>query len=427
MIKFKENFINEFLWSCAGVNKEILRLYPNEYAKYAGSGGTILFTALMAMISGGYAMFFVFNSVILSMIFAIFWGLLIFNLDRFIVNSMHTDGKDTLSWKKIKAAMPRIIMAIFLGIVISTPLEMKIFNDRIESQLLKDNIERINEAKKESNDYITLNTLQKEQNLLSTERNKLVSDLQNAQKELKEEAEGNALSGIAGHGSIYKDKETYVIQCKQSLSEWDNLHKNHLSDIQKRIAEVNTHIENFEGKIENLKEDGFSARYEAFSNLKNNNLSLNIVSFMITMLFIIIEVTPTFFKLIMVSGPYETHLQMENYKVNAIVNKQKDDIETQLFIDNFCNKKKIEEVQKSYEIQEVKNKNKTDTISNNKEKLNAITYSSNDKTKNIPNQKIKSNTTIITNKKKNNSPDKVINNKGQLVLNFSSHKTANYL
>lgn len=55
--------------------------------------------------------------------------------------------------------MPRIIMAIFLGIVISTPLEMKIFNDRIESQLLKDNIERINEAKKESNDYITLNTL----------------------------------------------------------------------------------------------------------------------------------------------------------------------------------------------------------------------------------------------------------------------------
>ena len=36
-------------------------------------------------------------------------------------------------------------------------------------------------------------------------------------KELKEEAEGNALSGIAGHGTIYKDKETYVNQCKQSL------------------------------------------------------------------------------------------------------------------------------------------------------------------------------------------------------------------
>ena len=93
----------------------------------------ILFTAMMAFISGSYAMFFVFSNVILSLIFGIFWALLIFNLDRFIVNSMHTDDKDTLSLKKIHTAMPRIIMAIFLGIVISTPLEMKIFNDRIES------------------------------------------------------------------------------------------------------------------------------------------------------------------------------------------------------------------------------------------------------------------------------------------------------
>jgi len=46
---------------------------------------------------------------------------------------MYTDGKDSISWRKLKAALPRIIMAIFLGIVISTPLEMKIFNDRIES------------------------------------------------------------------------------------------------------------------------------------------------------------------------------------------------------------------------------------------------------------------------------------------------------
>ena len=31
--KLNENSINEFLWTCAGVNKNILRLYPSEYAK----------------------------------------------------------------------------------------------------------------------------------------------------------------------------------------------------------------------------------------------------------------------------------------------------------------------------------------------------------------------------------------------------------
>jgi len=41
----KCGFINEFLWTCAGVNKAVLRQCPSDYAKYAGIGGTILFTA----------------------------------------------------------------------------------------------------------------------------------------------------------------------------------------------------------------------------------------------------------------------------------------------------------------------------------------------------------------------------------------------
>lgn len=45
--------INEFLWSCAGVNKAVLRQCPSDYSKYAGIGGMILFTAIMAAISGG--------------------------------------------------------------------------------------------------------------------------------------------------------------------------------------------------------------------------------------------------------------------------------------------------------------------------------------------------------------------------------------
>ena len=41
-------WLNEFLWICAGSNREVLRQCPTDYAKYAGIGGTILFTALMS-------------------------------------------------------------------------------------------------------------------------------------------------------------------------------------------------------------------------------------------------------------------------------------------------------------------------------------------------------------------------------------------
>lgn len=106
-------FLNEFLWICAGADRKVLRQCPTDYAKYAGIGGTILFTALMAMLSGGYALFSVFNNGYYAFFFGIFWGLLIFNLDRFIVNTMYSDGKVTISWKEFYSGLPRIIMAIF--------------------------------------------------------------------------------------------------------------------------------------------------------------------------------------------------------------------------------------------------------------------------------------------------------------------------
>ena len=127
--------LNEFLWICSGVNRKILRQCPTDYAKYAGIGGTILFTALMAMLSGGYAMFTVFKNPTMSIVLGVFWGLLIFNLDRFIVNTMYSDGLVTISWREFYSGLPRIIMAIFLGIVISTPLELKIYEDGIDNEI----------------------------------------------------------------------------------------------------------------------------------------------------------------------------------------------------------------------------------------------------------------------------------------------------
>ena len=132
--------INEFLWLCAGVNRKILRQCPTDYAKYAGTGGTILFTAIMAAISGGYAISFVFQDapLFIPLGFGLLWGLMIFNLDRFMVNTMYSDGKHSISKEEFLGGLPRIILAIFLGIVISTPLEIRVFQDKIISQLAID-------------------------------------------------------------------------------------------------------------------------------------------------------------------------------------------------------------------------------------------------------------------------------------------------
>lgn len=75
----------------------------------------------------------------IAVVFALFWSAMIFFLDRFITNTMYSDGKTTISWLEFRSALPRILISIFLGIVISAPLELKIFSDEIENYL-KENL-----------------------------------------------------------------------------------------------------------------------------------------------------------------------------------------------------------------------------------------------------------------------------------------------
>lgn len=341
--------LNEFLWICCGVNREVVRQCPTDYAKYAGMGGTILFTAIMAFLSGSYALFSVFNNEVLALCFGIFWGLLIFNLDRFIVNTMYSDGKVTISWQEFKSGLPRIIMAIFLGIVISTPLEMKIFEDRINSQLVKDNIERTNATRKEVTKG-NISLIQR-RDKLESEQNAINKRLAEANDDLKKEGEGSAMSGKAGHGQIYKDKERNLLAIQQEKNNWEATHAEELKEIKEQIvinnAKANRDIE------KGNEENGFCVRYEAFSNLKSESTELAIVSFVIMMLFIIIETAPTFFKMMIASGPYDDMLRAEMYRIRVLADKQisdiNDDINTEVTLSTERNRQKLEVEQKANE------------------------------------------------------------------------------
>src|SRR6266487_3466928 len=82
----------KFLWWCAGAHQDLLKQFPSEHAKYSGLGGVLLATFVLASISAGYAIKTVFNNWLLCLAFAIIWGLIIFNFDRFVVSTMRKYG-----------------------------------------------------------------------------------------------------------------------------------------------------------------------------------------------------------------------------------------------------------------------------------------------------------------------------------------------
>lgn len=151
--------ITRILWWCAGADQYFLLRSPKQdRVKYAGIGGIVLATGVLAFASGGIAFRTAFGpkgvdspdgtSVmfnVLTFIFAFLWGLMIFNLDRFIVSSTGKgDGTDNVTLKELGQALPRLFIAFVLGMVMSAPLEIQILKTEIDLELSS----RINEERK---------------------------------------------------------------------------------------------------------------------------------------------------------------------------------------------------------------------------------------------------------------------------------------
>jgi hypothetical protein len=101
--------MKDFFWLCSGSHKQTVVQSETEHSKYAGIGATVFFTGLFAALAGGYALYTVFDDVIIASILGLVWGLMIFNLDRFIVSSMK---KKSQPLTESYMALPRIILAL---------------------------------------------------------------------------------------------------------------------------------------------------------------------------------------------------------------------------------------------------------------------------------------------------------------------------
>lgn len=119
------------LW-CSGANLDILARCPGDVNKFIGIGGAVLTTGILAMVSGGFAIRTIASSPVITLAFAVFWGLIIFNLDRFILASMR---KGQNKGKEFRLALPRMVLAVAISVIVSKPLEIEIARNQINAHL----------------------------------------------------------------------------------------------------------------------------------------------------------------------------------------------------------------------------------------------------------------------------------------------------
>src|SRR3970282_545210 len=198
--------LNQFFILCSGADKNLREgCSEGEQTKFVGIGATVFFTAVMAFIASSYALFTVFDDPYVAMAFGFVWAMLIFNLDRFIVSTIRK--RDSFKSEFLQAS-PRIILAIIIAIVISKPLEIKIFEKEINTVLLKEKNAMALNNKKEVANYFKSDVEKKK-----AETDNLKAEIAKKKKEVNAlyetyitEAEGTKGTMKLGKGPVFKEK-----------------------------------------------------------------------------------------------------------------------------------------------------------------------------------------------------------------------------
>ena len=344
--------LKQFFIICSGSDTDVLEhCTKGEQNKYAGIGATVFFTALMAFLASSYALYTVFDNLFAAIGFGFVWGLLIFNLDRYIVSTIKKTGNVI---DELIQASPRILLAVIIAIVIAKPLELKIFEKEINQVLLeqkndltlanKDQIAQQYNPKIEAlkSDIIGL---QNEIDTKETEVNTLYDTYIS-------EAEGREGTMLLGKGPVYKEKRDKHDALLAELQELKTTNKAKIIASEAQIAQLqgdySTQVTTSQPIIDNF--DGLMARVNALGELPW------LPSFFIFLLFLAIETSPIFAKLLSPRGEYDIKTQESESELKSWVAQNEHQRGVLLNTDNTINDRVYGDISTEEELYAYKKK-----------------------------------------------------------------------
>ena len=313
----KPSRIMQLLWKAAGSDGYILRRSTySDQVKYACLGGIVVATGFMAAIAGGYAIYTIFEpkgsaldgvthipTVIMASVFGVIWGLIIFNIDRFIVAATGKgDGTEAITWGEFVNSIPRIIMGLVIAITISKPMEIRMFKSEIDAELHQAQLEKrkIYEERTKANYENRFKTINEDIAKIDIDREDLIERIKIAEQEYTLQLQGKY--GTAGNGPLSKALKAQMDKLEQNLVVYDEEHKEELERLNRNRLNLTSELDKELAKNEKVASglDGLLERIKLAHKIAGAW-----ITFFITLLFVVIELTPIFFKMMLITSPYD--------------------------------------------------------------------------------------------------------------------------
>lgn len=308
-----------FLWKAAGGDRYLLeRATYSDQVKYMCLGGIVFATGAMAGLAGGYAFYTIFeprgsaieystnwSTVALSIGFGLVWGLMIFNIDRFIVTSTGKgDGTEAITWDEFKGAIPRILMGAIIALTISKPVEIRMFKTEIDIKLREKQLEQQAEyqAKVDKTYSDREKLLENDFGKIEAQRTDLYGRIKDYENQYKTETASGMGGRGKGEGPVARALKREQEKLEAELMRFDNLHASELNELNKKKTQLREAKEKERNNNEKIANglDGLLERIKLTHEIAGFWISL-----FITLLFMAIELTPVFFKLMLIKTPYD--------------------------------------------------------------------------------------------------------------------------
>jgi hypothetical protein len=304
--------LSAFFLFCSGVSKSVLDKCPDtEKIKHVSIGASVLFTGILAMLSSYFAFTLIFENSSINFFLAFFWGLIIFNLDRYIVATLRKKGE---FWREVVQISPRLFLSALIALVVSKPLELQLFRSEIDEKLNEQVVSRIAIAEKEY--FTALANIDEEKKKLDVQLREFFDLKEFYYQEYKCECDGTCGTGQYGSGKECERKqkkyEDFIIEYQ---SKEVDIRESKMA-LEKSKAEQYTL---FEEDKENIKANfslGLLSRLQALNSLDSW------APWTITLMILFVEIAPVLTKLFSSKGPYDDFLALEenNYKMEYINN-----------------------------------------------------------------------------------------------------------
>ena len=259
--------------------------------------------SLFASLSGIYAAYTVFGSVWLAILCAVPWAIIIFSLDRYIISSMRHRGNLTNARNRflqnLLLAIPRLLLAIVIGVVISTPLRLAYFKQEIETQIQAQQerplVEVENEITRKEAELSSLNaTLQAEASRLDEILDSYLT-----------EAQGRGRTGVRGQGAVARTIRDIYERTENDFRQTKSRIEQQVTEISADLAVLKVRREELQSQSQREQPKSLFAKLEALSVVAHKDNRLALANYSILFLMVLIEVCPVLLKLLSSEGPYE--------------------------------------------------------------------------------------------------------------------------